>query len=192
MKPNSLRGSHLRNQRGWTMIELLFVMSIMIGLAAVMAASIGPVQANVSRQRTRGLMKMLGTGLEQFKSEYGSYPKCEDFEQGANILYRTLFGDYNEDGVPDWSRTGPQPDESVKTFVADLNPGKEPDPVTGNTKCSFVRVLESKYLVVDSWGTKVYYISGGAAKHNSTYDLWSLGNDPAPDDANDTMWVRNW
>jgi type II secretory pathway pseudopilin PulG len=173
------------------MIELLFVMAIMIGLAAVMAASIGPVQANVSRQRTRGLMKMLGTGLEQFKSEYGSYPKCDDFEVGANILYRTLFGDYNEDGVPDWSRESANPDESVKTFVADLNPGKV-DPQTGASRSPFVHMQDGKYILVDAWGTKIYYVSGGSSRHNGTYDLWSLGNDSDPSDENDSMWIRNW
>ncbi|MBU6303000.1 MAG: hypothetical protein KGS60_15735 [Verrucomicrobia bacterium] len=176
--------------RGWTMIELLFVMSIMIGLAAIMAASIGPVQANMSRQRTRGLMKMLGTGLQQFHAEYGSYPKCDDLNQGANILYRTLFGDYNEDGKPDWSATGGK-DDSVKTFVGDLNPGVV-DPITGSTQNAFVRMVQSRYVLVDSWGTQLYYVSGTKAKHNATYDLWSLGSDPDPSDANDSMWIKNW
>lgn len=172
------------------MVELLFVMAIMIGLAAIMAASIGPVQANMSRQRTRGLMKMLGTGLQQFHAEYGSYPTCNNLNEGANILYRTLFGDYNEDGKPDWSATGGK-DDSVKTFVGDLNPGTV-DTTTGSTQNAFVRLVQGKYILVDSWGTPLYYVSGKQAKHNATYDLWSLGNDPDPSDANDSMWIKNW
>jgi type II secretory pathway pseudopilin PulG len=172
------------------MIELLFVMGIMIGLAAIMAASIGPVQANMSRQRTRGLMKMLGTGLEQFHAEYGSFPKCDNPNEGANILYRTLFGDYNEDGVPDWTGAGAQ-DDSVKTFVGDLNPGAV-DQVTGSTKNPFVRVVQGKFILVDSWGTQLYYVGGASAKYNATYDLWSLGNDSDPSDQNISMWIKNW
>ncbi len=191
------------------MMELLFVMAIMIGLAAVMAASIGPVQANMSRQRSRGFLKMLETGLEQFRAEYGSYPKCENPNDGANVLYRTLFGDYNEDGKPDWSATGGQ-DTSVKTFIGDLNPGTI-DQATGSTKNPFVRMVLGKLILVDSWGTQLYYVGGAATKHNgrteiqengvptgrfandgNSYDLWSLGNDPDPSDDNDSMWLKNW
>jgi len=173
------------------MVELLFVMAIMIGLAAIMAASIGPVQANISRQRTKGLMKMLGTGLAQFQAEYGSYPKSDTVEMGANVLYKTMFGDYNEDGKPDWSMSNAEPDDSVKTFVADLNPGAV-DPATGGTRSPFVRKSGATFILVDSWGTQLYYVAGPLSKHNETYDLWSLGNDPDPADENDSMWIKNW
>lgn len=199
MKPTvSIRSS----RRGFTLLELLFVMAIIIGLAALMAGAIGPAKKRIARSRTEGLIEMLKTGLEQYHATYGVYPLNATPEDGGRVLYRSLFGDYDDDGKPDWldDQTGKSGD--VKTFVNQLQPpelDEKGEPVGNNV---FVSKAKGYYEVVDSWGEPIYYANfkprtdsdapNGGGKHNPKYDLWSLGNDPDPADDNVTMWIKNW
>ncbi len=189
--------------RGWTLTELLFVMLIMIALAGMIAASIGPVKATVARYRAKAQISMLKTGLADYKAVYGSFPICEDLKDSGNVLYKTLFGDFGgKPGVPDWMDSDLK-DKDVKTFVPKLQPA--PEALDGNPSTipkGTTYVLEStdgRLIVVDPWDTQLGYINfrkghpkvprGGGTK-NPTYDLWSFGNDPTLE--NEAAWITNW
>lgn len=190
-------------KRGFTLMELLFVMVIIIGLAALVAGAIGPAKKRIARSRTEGLVRMLETGLEQYHTAYGVYPLNANPEEGGRVLYRALFGDYDDDGKPDWLDDTSGKNADVKTFVNQLQPPKldtQGQPVGTNI---FVQKSSSgSYEVIDAWGEPIFYanfkakadpeIPNGGGKHNPKYDLWSLGNDPDPSDDNMTMWIKNW
>jgi type II secretory pathway pseudopilin PulG len=188
--------------KAFTLMELLFVMVILVGLAALMAGAIGPAKKRIARSRTEGLIKMLETGLEQYHATYGIYPINPDPEEGAKILYHSLFGDYDCNGKPDWLEDTSGKSNDVKTFVNQLQPPEldaSGNPVGNNI---FVQKNGDHYEVVDAWGEPVYYVNYkpktnqdaplGGGKHNAKYDLWSIGNDPDPSDDNTTMWIKNW
>jgi len=136
-------------------------------------------------------MKMLETGLAQFQAEYGTYPKSDTVEMGANILYKTLLGDYDENGTPDWAKSNPAPDESVKTFVADLNPGAV-DPATGGTRSPFVRKTSANFILVDSWNASLLRIwVPGQTRPEPTISGASATIRIHPI-RTDSMWIKNW
>lgn len=184
------------------MLELLFVIAIIVGLAAFMAGALGPAKKRIARSRTQGLMEMLKSGLEQYHATYGVYPLNDDLEEGGKVLYRSLYGDYNDDGDPDWLGDTSGDAGDLKTFVNDLQPpemNQQGEPIGNKVYVSRARGF---YEVVDAWGEPIYYINykpgehsdapEGGGKHNSNYDLWSLGNDPDPSDDNNSMWIKNW
>lgn len=199
MKPVASRSASVR---GFTLLELLFVMVILIGLAALMAGAIGPAKKRIARSRTEGLIEMLKTGLEQYHATYGVYPLNPNYEEGGKILYRSLFGDYDDDGKPDWLDNSKGDAGDLKTFVNQLQPPELDENGEAIGVNVFVAKVDDSYQVVDAWGEPIYYVNykpntnadapNGGGKHNPKYDLWSLGNDPDPSDENRSMWIKNW
>ncbi len=184
--------------RAFSLIELLFVMLIMIGLAALTIGVMGPVKQQVARQQTQTLIKSLETGLAAYNADYGSYPISNDANEGGEILYASLFGDYNHNGIPDKSANDLN-DTSVKMYMAMLQPPKI-DPKTGQPiGSSHVTQVSNKYTVVDAWGEKIFYVNFepganssallGGGIHNPTYDIWSLANTST---SVEDGWIRNW
>lgn len=193
--------SSLRSQRGWTLTELLFVMLIIVSLAALIAAAAGPVKTRVARYQTQARLDAIHTALAQYQSEHGGYPISEDPAKGGEVLYQALFGDFNGNGLPDNSPSD-ENDADVKTFMPSLQPPAV-DPATGDPiGNAYVIPINGTYSVVDIWNTPFYYANyrvgkitdapNGGGKFNPTYDLWSLGNDPDPTDDNNSMWIKNW
>ncbi len=177
-------------------------MLIMIGLAALVAGSIGPVKNTVARYQANAQISMISTGLADYQAEYGGYPICENLADSGGILYRTLFGDFDgELGVPDWREDSKNGD--IKTFVPKLQPDPmvlDGDPSTLPTGVNYVLDIGGQLSVVDPWNTPLGYINfrkgtnnsvpeGGGA-YNPTYDLWSYGNDQTK--ANQAKWITNW
>ncbi|MEM7013906.1 MAG: type II secretion system protein, partial [Verrucomicrobiota bacterium] len=115
--------AHIRNRprKGWSLVELLFVMLIIVSLAGMIAAAAGPVKSRIARYRAEGRLKALQTALDGYKAEYGSYPICEDPQDGSRILYTALYGDYNGNGMPDHFPED-EDDPAVKTFMEKLRP----------------------------------------------------------------------
>ena len=190
---------------GFSLTELLFVMLIMIALAGLIAGSIGPVKNRVARYQANGQLAMIQTGLADYRAEYGGYPICENLSDSGSILYRTMFGDFNENGVPDWrpKPDGGEDDGEIKTFINKLQP--RPEVLDGNPATlpsggtTYVLDLGGVLTVVDPWDMPLGYINFrkgskevpiGGGVHNPTYDLWSYGNDPTL--ANQAVWLTNW
>lgn len=189
-------------RKGFTLLELLFVMAIIVGLAAFMANAVGPAKKRIARSNTEGLIKMLETGLEQYHATYGSYPINPDPDKGSQILYHALFGDYDCNGKADWLEDTSGKSDDVKTFVKDLQPPRVNSNGESEGGKGYVKKIDDHWQVVDAWGEPIYYVNykpktnsevpNGGGKHNAKYDLWSLGNDPDPSDENISMWIKNW
>ena len=201
MKFNPETQARLRPQRGWSLVELLFVMLIIVSLAGMIAAAAGPVKNRIARYRADGRLKALQTALAGYEAEYGGYPICENPEEGGSILYKTLYGDFNGNGKPD-SLSDDLDDPEVKTFMEKLRP-PELDEAGNPIGISYVIPADGSYVVVDNWGVPFHYANfrpkqdpdapnGGGKYNDGAYDLWSTGNDPDPNDDNRSMWIKNW
>jgi len=189
---------------GWSLFELIFVMVIMIGLAAMVAGAMGPVKKAVARKRANSQLKMLETGLSGFHSDFGTYPINEEIEKGSHVLYKTLFGDYDGDREPDQLADSTKADNAdLRTYIHDLAPpplDSNGQPIGGN---SMVReVNPNEFHVVDPWGNPFYYMCYrksdqfplGGGVHNPTYDLWSRGLDDlsGSKEQREAKWIKNW
>jgi type II secretory pathway pseudopilin PulG len=63
------------SEEGLTLIELLVVMGILVALATLLIAHLGPYSRTASRQEaTRALVKRVDMAVQSYKTELGAYP----------------------------------------------------------------------------------------------------------------------
>jgi prepilin-type N-terminal cleavage/methylation domain-containing protein len=124
-----------RRHHGFTLIEVLAVIVIILVIAGWIVSAARTAQVKASRSRADGEIKNMGVACENFKVEYGSYPRLEtvtEMETGGDppidpqkdgdpntaaykksslYLYIALSGDDNQDGKLT------QPEERAKGFM---------------------------------------------------------------------------
>jgi len=76
--------------RGFTLIELFVVLSIIVVLAGITLGVSKGVSQQIALSRARGEMAALAQALDQFKLYYGDYPKVSD--GGEFDLYAAMIG----------------------------------------------------------------------------------------------------
>ena len=200
-----------RKGHGFTLMEMLVVISIIALLAALVIGSgnSGSARRNV----TQSTKQAIEAALERYKIEHGEYPEPVNEDETADImpgkvyrvgaarcLYQALRGDGN-DAIQGAGRTDkgePQSDGKVSAdeiknvFMADL-----PD--------TMWRKVGTSYILVDAFGRPFQYIKADSDKKNtvnSTYDLWSYAEDDKnlmskskDTEANASLgvkWIKNW
>jgi prepilin-type N-terminal cleavage/methylation domain-containing protein len=101
-----------RGTDGFTLVELLAVISIIVLLAGILMPSLGAARASALKARTRVQFSQWTAAMEQFRQEYGYYPAVGTdgrLATAADMLkfVRTLGGR--------------NPDGTAVTSAADLN-----------------------------------------------------------------------
>ncbi len=165
-----------RGRNGFTLLELLTVMAIIITLAGIILAGVGFAQQKAARERATAEIAGLSTALESYKIDNGDYPRNSTTDgveaKGASaapstavseFLYTSLKGKYFE-------------------FKGDMMDNGKLD-------------TASKYIV-DPFGNPYGYSTMGSTAnplatktfYNPTFDLWSTGGTN-----NDVKkWITNW
>src|SRR6266513_1383980 len=101
---------------GFTIIELLVVISIIIILAGLILSTVGYVQKKGARSRAEAEIAAISAALENYKADNGIYPRqtattdavdaraaidFAKYQTASHYLYGQLTGDADFDGVPD-------------------------------------------------------------------------------------------
>ncbi|MEZ5304033.1 MAG: prepilin-type N-terminal cleavage/methylation domain-containing protein [Verrucomicrobiales bacterium] len=193
-----------RRSGGFTVIELITVIAIILILAALTIGLFKYVQYKASAEQARGYIAAIETALERYKGEYGNYPepiegatvnvngKQYDIA-GAKCLYQALTGDGSDaiKGVGGSASNG-ESEDGEQIFWKKIAPG---------TKTNLVaKDGESNYYLVDPFGVPFQYrtaifdedgeMENEDEMHNSTYDIWSYGKDTTGTD--EVSWIKNW
>jgi prepilin-type N-terminal cleavage/methylation domain-containing protein len=169
----------MKDRRGFTLVEMVIVIAIILILAALMIGVINTVMTNAQNQKTAALIKMLDDGCRTYKQEYNIYPpndkgdsRCLHYYLGRERV-KLLDKDTN-------IKTTRPPIIEFKADMLEEAKGV-PDP-------------KNPSPVVDVWGRKIQYKTPG--KYNQKHvDIWSSGKngndelDPAAKDFDD---VVNW
>lgn len=145
-------------RRGFTLIEMLAVITIIVILAGVVVGSMGFVKDKQAHSKAEIQVKLLANALEEYKLATGSYPPSLD-PQGkgqTNELYRALYWD------------GAQEGSNMRIYLPELDPTSSGQGWTEGTG--------ENVIIVDPWGSEYRYRTGDAAR-NPDYDLWSPGKD---------------
>ena len=99
MKKSQKRGA---GSGGFTLMELLIVISLIAVLAAMVSAAMPGIINKVARSRTGLAIKGMEAGLSSYKLDNGWYPiNRGNPVEGAFVLYQYLSGDFDVDGELD-------------------------------------------------------------------------------------------
>ena len=216
MKPFAHR-IHRRTAAGFTLLELLVVISIMALLASLTLMGFRHASMTSSRNRTSAFHRGIMSALENYRSDAGEYPEPRNTGQqtefgskrydigGALMLYQALSGDG---------------DSEIKAASggASSSDGKvDDDELAGVYMKEMPRELVLKttngWMLADGFTHPFQYTypkrEEGAEQGtrssntvNTTYDLWSFAEDDQ--NTSDTglgakqdtkvsgKWIKNW
>jgi prepilin-type N-terminal cleavage/methylation domain-containing protein len=184
--PKSLK---IRGTAGFTLVELLVVITIIVILTALTIGAMGLVQKMAAVKKCRAQMALLENGLEQYHADTGIYPEGNT----SLAVYQALFGDgVGPDGVlgtlDDEAADG-KPDDGAKIYLPDLDPQTNPS--------KMVKVSGSRATgLIDPFGGEYIYMGGASFKtemNNPDFDLSSKGPDgknKTPAEQGDDL--KNW
>lgn len=177
-------------RRGFTLVEMLAVIAIIVILASIVVGSMGYVRSKQSLEQAKVQVKLLENALEEYKADTGYYPPGGTGGKGdSKILYRALYWDSNDDGA------GPDKDSSQKIYISELDPK--------SNKMGWTSGDKSEVQIVDPWGNEYRYRSGkledgspNPKAVNPDFDIWSAGPDGKTSDGGDNEFtkddIRNW
>ncbi len=181
---------------GFTIIELLIVMAIIIVLAGLVLATAGYVQKKGARSRAEAEIAAMSAALESYKADNGIYPtdanKTEKFDPASTndtdyktaslFLYGEITGDKNGDGAADSSAS-----KSYMAFKpAMLQRMNMSQDLGGSNPVTAIRDPFG-----NSYGYSTLKASNPvAAGYNPTFDLWSVGDGARGTDQ--SKWIKNW
>lgn len=197
-------------RNGFTLIELMVVVLIIVILSAITIASLPGIQNKINRAKVEAFLAELEAGLDRFEIDNGLYPLNEPSGddpsareasglEGAAILYRYLSGDYNLNGeLFDNSGERDPGDNDYPIYVPKLDGDSNEE---SKDKKSVANPSGSGYLVVDSYNSPIRYLAEKPNKRtekltkNPTYDIWSIvDTDPAnaSDFKTQSKYITNW
>ena len=172
-----------RRRNGFTLIELMAVITIIVILAGIVVGSMGYVNERQANEKAKVQIALLSKALEEYKLDNGFYPptanKSGDFvtQKGtdtSSILFDYLYWDTDRDGV------GGSNDKDQKVYLPELDPENNKQGWTSGGASASTKIL-------DPWNNEYCYRSAiGAAKggsppspnnatQNPEFDLWSMG-----------------
>lgn len=175
---------------GFTIVEVLVVMSIILVLAGLILGTSSYVHNKSARSRAETEIAAMSAALENYKADNGVYPASTtvdarnaisfpDYQIATLVLYKALSAT-DPDGTP---ISGARSYFSFKPQMLVLD--NVNDPVgPGN----LIKGIRDPFG--NSYGYSTAGEAGGAAGFNPTFDLWSTdgitSGSPSP------QWIKNW
>ena len=205
-----------RGSAGFTLIEVITVITIILILAGLVVSGAGFVKDRQANEKARVQIALISKALEDYKLDTGFYPYTDDSANGidqSGILFQGL---YSNAFIDDGTGTATL-DTTKKLYLAELGPavGKQNwimllNPAADKQK--WIKLpnpqkwitVKSSIRIVDPWGGEYRYrsaIKSDGTSNNSTqnpdFDLWSSGKDkltkPAtPSDTTNRDDIKNF
>lgn len=152
-----------RTSRGFTLIEMLVTITIIVILAGISVAGFKFVTSKQANEQAKIQVGLLSQALEEYKMDTGEYPLTgADPEGNTNLLFNALY------------QNGVQNPGTEKIYLSDLDP---------ESRQGWIEGTGATAKIVDPWGVEYNYRSakstGGDPNQsfNPDFDLWSKGQD---------------
>ncbi|MBI1884504.1 MAG: type II secretion system protein GspG [Chlamydiae bacterium] len=175
-------------KRGFTVIEMLVVISVIAILASIILPALNSAQKKAKITKTQSMIDSITTAFKQYRTDFGAYPLDDTIPNvsggsptSAECIYYYSAASFVAGENADEITAGPymeyrQKDEGTSTQSADMDGDGASD--------------DSIFPVVDAWGNSLIYIEPGTHNTNS-FDIYSYGPDGADDSGGDDDIV-NW
>ena len=194
---------------GFTLIELILVVGIIIVLAGLVLSTVGYARKKGARARAETEIAALSAACENYKADNGIYPRTSVTDTFTAITNRT---------PPDPQPTSYDPSVTAYSFAsfylyAQLSGNPSGDRTTytqqryfqfkGNMLSppdgtSTVTAIRDPFANSYGYSTaQAFYIDNPGANpnygFNPTFDLWSTGGTSnVTDAAYENVWLKNW
>ncbi|GAB4251914.1 MAG: hypothetical protein OHK005_19150 [Candidatus Methylacidiphilales bacterium] len=210
--------SSSKNQRsGFTLVEIIVVVTVIVILMGLVLGVAGPVQESGRRSRAQAEIAGLETALTRFEQDNGFYPNATSIG--------TLAGDTFYNGNPAnylaasralfLAVTGRQWLNSTDTAsmgrqYMEVKPSQVPPSAVGTSSsanadaasfATYSTPLSSGSYLLDPWGRAYgYYYNANptttpprySINNVVTYDLWTTGGQTANPSAGEPHIIRKW
>jgi prepilin-type N-terminal cleavage/methylation domain-containing protein len=159
------RNFRRRHATGFTMMEVLIVMTIIAILAALSVGGLMFVKEKQKNSKAEIQIGLIAKGIQDYELDNGDFPGDENAggsngTNESNMLFQALYYDGYES-----LESG---DESATIYLADLDPG--------NDTQQWIEGSGSSAEIVDPWKNEYRYRRGTSAM-NPDFDIWSSGKD---------------
>jgi type II secretion system protein G len=159
----------MKNQKGFTLIEIMIVIAILAMLAGIVVTSIGSQTETAKKATTQTQLSMIDSALEMFRADFGKIPSGgSDPKESFKIMVRILT---NKEECANWLIS-------------------EGEHITGVDDPIFVEKWHGPYLkqkdpnkILDGWHNPLNY-QQGIGGNPDDYAVWSDGkntSDPSDD-----------
>ncbi len=174
--------SRFQSLRGFTIVEILIVMTIILILAGLIIGSFAFVKASQRNHQAEIQINLLEKAIEDYQLDNSDYPGDADAGGStgtgeSNMLFRALYYDGFEAGD----------DGSASIYLSELDPA--------NDTQKWIDGKGATSTIIDPWGNEYRYRRGTGAV-NPDFDLWSIGPDEESagdgEDAKDKDDINNF
>ena len=172
------------HQRGFTLIEMMTVITIVIILTGITVAGFSFINDKQANAKAKIDIELLSKGIEQYKLDWGEYPSSIDSDGSpvpdenidpisssddapSQILYNRLFFDGYE------TRQDADESDDLTIYVKELDPRSGKQTWVERARND---VVSRDLTIVDPWG-RPYLYRKGVNSQNPDFDLWSTGKD---------------
>jgi len=197
---------------GFTLVEILVVISIITILAGLAIAAMGGAQVSAARNRAKAEINGLSLAIESYKIDNGDYPRDAinhvtdvlnattatslgalisngAYTPSSVVLYQALSGDTDCNRV--LSSTEKAAGKTYFTFKPSMLYPKAP---AGST--TTVTALIDPFRNAYGYSTKnLADVQNGVASpggYNPTFDLWSTADHDQTGQTPTAAWITNW
>jgi prepilin-type N-terminal cleavage/methylation domain-containing protein len=180
-----------KHAHGFTIIELLIVMAVIVVLAGLVLGTSSYVQKKGARSRAEAEIAAMSAALESYRVDNGIYPTDasttsalnpasaadSDYRTASRFLYGELTGDRDFDRSTDTNA------KSYFTFKPNMLLPPPPS-------AAAVSAIRDPFGNSYGYSTMKAANPNGTAGYNPTFDLWSVGDGAAGSDQ--SKWIKNW
>lgn len=162
--------SPLHSKKGFTLIEMLVVITIIVILAGISVAGFSFVTTKQANEQAKIQVSLLSQALEEYKMDHGDYPASNS--DSSQLYIKLFYEGYEFSEDPNRSDPDPNNPKATRIYLADLDPRHDKqgwvDPVSAAEPPASTNII-------DPWGEN--YIYRNPPTVNPDFDLLSKGKD---------------
>lgn len=167
-----------RTRPGFTLVEVLTTIAIISILAAISFGILTGVNEKRAVSRATAEISAIASGLESYRSAYGSYPVNRSYDADSNSgLLLALAGLGNPEGNPLSDSQQRSPFVNLDSFEISFSSDSAKQAFSNSPSANALSGLN----ILDPWGNPYRYfydrIQSGTSWRNPSFVIYSMGPD---------------